>query len=135
MARPTENPDNVYIYNRDAKPHLPVRVLAQMSWPRASGPGQGTIRLIKTKASYSTVAFLIKRTAAMKVLSHLETTKGPIYSSDGALRKACALGQLEGAHFEADIDGKMDRINIIEHLPPVPKGGSRITPCKRPSSA
>jgi len=140
MTQQTANPDAVYIYNHDAQPKRPLEVLASMPWPeedvetsRKRVRKKRTVRLVRTKLSYSTCAFFIRREAAAKVLENLDASNGPIYSSDGAIRKACTDGRLTAAHFESDIAGVMARRNVIGQLPPAKKGGSRLVARKRTS--
>ncbi len=121
-----KSPDVVYLHNWSAKPKSPQCIFAEMPWPRACGPGQGVLRLLQTKSSYSTAAFLIKRSAAVKVLAYLDVTVGTIYSSDGAVRAACTAGEIVAAHVEYNIDGAMARFSVVKTMAGHEKGGSRV---------
>ena len=113
-------PDVIYLYNHQAEPMQPYEVFGQMwvdgapeSHPpsRVSGRGNGRrkethIRLVRTKSSYSTVAYLIARHQAKTVCQYLDPAAGDIYTSDGALRRAITNDNLIALHFEIQVGSR-----------------------------
>ena len=126
-------PDIIYLYTNDARPSQPRQVFAQVKWPfRTEGACRSSLfQLVKTQSSYSTAAFLVKRSTAAKILAYLDVANGTIYNSDGAIRHACVKGEIVCAHVESDIDTSMSPCNLIGQMPPKQKGGSRVTPARK----
>ena len=78
-------------------------------------------RLVRTKSSYGSFAYLLRRSIAHVICESLDPA-AVVCTSDGALLHSYAKGPLTATHFEKS----GAPYNLIAHRPPSEAGGSRI---------